>query len=566
MVKNKGKKTRSPVIVKRKSVVGVVRHNLKIIPIRSYIFYLIFLVLTINLFRALRIRYFTQTGDAAGYVDVLSNVSSPSSLHFAYGVGLQSIHRMVVLGNDFICPASLPAGTESNFFYYHAYLIGFVFRYLAALFPDPTVPTLGLLSLSVSLGFIAIYQYLRSKKLSIIASVIFLLFVVCSPLVFQGLSWNPYINRLFFGPSIYVVLSLMQDGVISRSKMIKIFLSAIFCISLSERSSLYIGIAILLCLFIKKQKMFRLNLNEILLVILSAIGISWYAIWTYLVSENSDYKSGSLSIYLANFNSAMSGQRLSSFVILLTVLVPFILLSTTRFKLLISVLILLVPIIVVNNSTGNLDSYYAHYQSDFYPLVIAFAAVGFSGMAKMKDWNMVFPVWALVSLLSVSLYNNNQQIDSKLLSSFIVKLPEISNSLGFYYLPNNSKFIKDYLQNKRDMNAMFKDLGAAVPDDGSRISASEELMPALVGSGRTNIDYFPVGVGHNNYVFASYVNDFPDSPDVSIFGAVPTELRPIWSNCIQKVLDSQYELVGSWRTGGGLISLFKRIQPHESND
>jgi hypothetical protein len=565
MVKKKRKMKHSPVVVNRKSVPGVIQGNLKRIPIRSFIFYLIFAILTINLFRAFRIRYFTQTGDAAGFVDVLSNTSSPSSLHFAYGVGLQSIHRMVVLGNDFICPASLPPGTEANFFYYHAYLIGFVFRYLAALFPDPTVPTLGLLSLSISLGFIAIYQYLRSKQLSIVASLIFLLFVLCNPLVFQGLSWNPYINRLFFGPAIYVVLSLMQDGLISRSKMIKIFLAAIFCISLSERSSLYIGFAILLCLFIKKPRGSRLNLNEILLVILSAIGISWYAIWTYMISENSDYKSGSLSIYLANFNSAMSGQRLPSFVILLTVLLPFIILATTRFKLLISVFVLLVPIIVVNDSSGNLDSYYAHYQSDFYPLVFAFAAIGFSRMAKIKAWNIVFPVWTIVSLLSVSLYNNNQQIDSKLLSSLTIKLPEISNSLGLYYLPNNSNYIKDYLQNKHDVNAMFKDLGVAVPDDGSRISASEELMPALVSSGRTKVDYFPVGVGHNDYVFASYINGFPDSPDVSIFGAVPTELRPIWSSCIQKVLDSQYQVVGNWRTGGGLISLFKKIQPLESN-
>ena len=65
-------------------------------------------------------------------------------------------------------------------------------------------------------------------------------------------------------------------------------------------------------------------------------------------------------------------------------------------------------------------------------------------------------------------------------------------------------------------------------------------MPALIGVGAVNVDYFPVGVGKNKYVIAPYPTQDSILPDVSIYGAVPVEFRGTWSSCIQSTLEDQY--------------------------
>jgi len=554
-----GKRKSSASEVRRKARKETFKRILSVVPIATLIKYLIFTIFAINLFRALRIRYFSQTGDAAGFVDVLSNTSDPGSLNFAYGVGLQSIHQMVVLGDNFSCPASIPAGTDVNFFYYHAYIIGFVFRYFSALFPDPTIPTLGLLAVSIATGLIAIYNFLRVRGLSVVIASIFLLSVLISPLFYQGLSWNPYINRLFFGPAIYVVLGLLRSNECTRPRYIRIFLAAIFCITLNERASLYIGIAILLCMLVQGFGNSKFDIHRVILLSISFSGVAWYVIWTYFISNNADYRSKSLSSMFINFTSAMTGHRLSSFLVLLTVLLPFIFLAATSFRLLLSVIVLLVPIVVVNDSTGNLDSFYAHYQSDFFPLIVAFAAVGLASLKKMSVSKIALPVWILVSLISISIYNQSNYPETKLSSSFSKSFPEVVNSLGFYFLPNNFEDVKSYLQNRNEVNSVFKQVAEAVTNVNSSISAPEELMPALIYSRKANIDYYPVGVGTSDYVIASYSSDSPNMPDVSIYGVVPAEIRPIWSRCIQQVLVSNYALVRIWKIGDGFVSLHRKL-------
>lgn len=561
MVKVYREKKLSPSEVRRKARKETFERVIGVISIRTLIKYLIFTIFAVNLFRALRIRYFSQTGDAAGYVDVLSNTSDPGSLNFAYGTGVLAIHKMVVLGSDFKCPTSIPAGTDTNFFYYHAYLIGFVFRYFAALFPDPTIPTLGLLSASVSFGLFAIYNFFRTKKVALPVCAAFILLVLTSPLFYQGLSWNPYINRLFFGPSIYVVLSLMREDKIARSKLLKISIAAILCISLSERSSLYIGIAILLCLILRGRSRFKLDFSHCVLAVISVTGIIWYIVWTYLISSNRDYSSGSFSNLLANFNSAVMGARLNSFMVLITALVPFILLATASFRLFFAAIILLIPIIVVNDSTGNLDSYYAHYQSDFFPIFLAFAAVGLSNINLMKIRSAAFSAWIAVSLLASLAYINDQRPELPLKDSLQISTNEVSNSLGLYYLPNNSELARNYLQSKKMVNDTFRTIGAFISTKDSRVSAPEELMPSLISNDNRSIDYFPIGVGTSQFVLAPYLATNPEIPDVSIYGSVPLELRPLWSNCIQGVLKSKYDLVKEWQTGSGRISLYKLIDP-----
>jgi hypothetical protein len=170
-------------------------------------------------------------------------------------------------------------------------------------------------------------------------------------------------------------------------------------------------------------------------------------------------------------------------------------------------------------------------------------------------------LWLIVSLASLSVYHHKNHPDSNFVSSISKGFPDAINAWGFYYLPNNSEYARGYLQNREDVNAVFKQVAGAITIVDSSISAPEELMPALIGSGRTDIDYYPVGVGTNEYVIASYLLDSPNRPDVSIFGSVPSELRPIWSGCIQRVLDSKYKSIGNWRTGGGVISLYQKIAP-----
>jgi hypothetical protein len=91
-----------------------------------------------------------------------------------------------------------------------------------------------------------------------------------------------------------------------------------------------------------------------------------------------------------------------------------------------------------------------------------------------------------------------------------------------------------------------------------KISAPEQFMPALVTNGLRKIDYFPVGVGEVQTIVVPFTDDGFDVVEVSIYGLVPVESRPIFSEEIKRILANSYVKV--WQGSGnfGYLAIYER--------
>lgn len=536
----------------------------KKVPYGTLLKYLIAVIFGTNLFRAFYTRYYTQTGDAAGFVDVLANPGNSSNLHFAYGDGLVNLRSLISLGNNFVCQDSLSfGGKDFDFYYFHAYLIGYVTRHFGFLSNSPVTFSLSLLALSVTAGLVFIYNHLRNNGVSLPITLTFIVVILINPMFFMGLSWNPYVNRLIFGPSIYVLLKLLNKKLLTRTEYIKVIIAMTLCVLISERSSLFIGIAVFGSMIIRCATLRKIHPFDYFLLAYSCGAIYWYILWSSQITTNKDYSRPSLGLMIDNFTSAMIGERLAAMSTFFLVLLPFLLLIIQNIKLFLLAAVLLAPSIVINDQVGYLNSYYAHYQSDFFAIIVAFAAVCLVNVRRLRIKNPIVIGLLFISVFSTVMYN--QSVYSKFAGpqeSFSVTstryFQEVSNSLGFYFLPNNSEKVKSYLENKKIENDFFMNVALPVKNSSEFISAPEEFMPALIAVGAVNVDYFPVGVGKNKYVIAPYLSQDSLSPDVSIYGVVPVELQKTWSSCIRSILQEQYRVKNVQVVNGRKAILFER--------
>lgn len=563
MVKVYREKKLSEAEIRRNALKLAILNYAKKIPFKALLKYFVAAIFGINFFRALHLRYYSQTGDAAGFVDVLANPGQASTLHFAYGDGLVNLRHLVSLGNNFVCPDSLSfGGNDFNFYNFHAYLIGYITRHFSFLTNNPVTFSLSLLALSISAGLVFIYNYLRSNGVGLIISITFIVVILLNPMFFMGLSWNPYVNRLIFGPSIFVILKLFNKRLLSRVEYFQVIFAMSLCVLISERSSLFIGLAVLGTMFIRRSFLKNMNAFDFFLLAFSIAAIFWYVLWSSKITTNKDYTRPSLSLMVDNFSSAMTGSRLVALSTFLLVLLPFLTLIIQNKKLFLLAAVLLAPSIIINDQVSYLNSFYAHYQSDFFAIIVAFSAVCLVDVLKLRIKIPLIVGILIVSIFSFVVYN--QSIYSKFSKpqlSFSASstrfFQEVTKSLGFFFLPNNSEGVRLEIENKKKENDFFLKVALPVKNSREFISAPEEFMPALIGVGAVNVDYFPVGVGKNKYVIAPYPAQDSILPDVSIYGAVPVELRGTWSSCIQSILEDQYYIKSLQIVNGRKAILFE---------
>lgn len=550
--------------IRRNALKLTLSSNARKIPFKVLLKYIIAVIFGVNLFRAFNIRYYNQTGDAAGFVDVLANPGGMSTLHFAYGDGLVNLRSLVSLGNNFICPDSLSfGGNDFNFYNFHAYLIGYVTRHFSFLTNNPVTFSLGLLALSITAGLVFIYNYFRSNNVGLPIAISFIFIVLLNPIFFMGLSWNPYVNRLIFGPSIFVILKLFNKRLLSRAEYYQVIFAMTLCVLISERSSLFIGLSVLGSMYIRRNYLKKMNVFDFFLLVLSIAAISWYVLWSSKITTNKDYSTPSFGLMIDNFNSAMTGKRLEALSTFLLVLLPLFLIMIQNKKLILLAAVLLAPSIIISEQVSYLNSFYAHYQSDFFAIIVAFAAVSLVEIHKLRIRVPVMIGILFISIFSFIVYN--QSIYSKftqpqlsLSESSTKYFQEVTNSLGLYFLPNNSERIRMYKESKKLENDFFLKVATPVKKSKDFISAPEEFMPALIGVGAVNVNYFPVGVGKDKYVVAPYTSQDATLPDVSIYGVVPVELQSIWSSCIQSILEDQYRIKTIQIINGRKAILFEK--------
>ena len=159
---------------------------------------------------AYAIRIGASYTDTAGFLELTnqSNILKPLQSDYfrsAHGLGL-----MVSTAPEKICGLLPQINLGSSiFFSIHPYLIAFPLSIISWLIPvNSAVLAANLLLMSVIGGMIALAVFMRKLDVSVIGITIFILAILCYPVLSQSLLGQPYFDRLMFGPGVVLFLLL----------------------------------------------------------------------------------------------------------------------------------------------------------------------------------------------------------------------------------------------------------------------------------------------------------------------------------------------------------------------
>ena len=89
-------------------------------------------------------------------------------------------------------------------------------------------------------------------------------------------------------------------------------------------------------------------------------------------------------------------------------------------------------------------------------------------------------------------------------------------------------------------------------------------MPALVSLGQSKFDYFPVGLGFDEFVVVPYTDSSLKQVAFSIYGLVPLSDQKEWSQGFIEILKLRYHALGKAQVPHGNIVIYKIIKDYTS--
>ena len=99
--------------------------------------------LVLFMFRGFDSRWENQQGDAAGFVDAMTDQSGTGDINFTYGFSLDALRKLFSLNPDELNSENfLFSRTDKPFIHWHPYLFGFIIRLFPTLFQVQVIPLL----------------------------------------------------------------------------------------------------------------------------------------------------------------------------------------------------------------------------------------------------------------------------------------------------------------------------------------------------------------------------------------------------------------------------------------
>ncbi len=512
---------------------------------------LLFLVIGYGIFRGLNSRYFTQDADSALYFDLLSTSGGETTSSGAYGNSFWELYALVQTGdlNLNSLRASSFSSNESPLGS-HAYLLSYVIHKFNFWATDVTIFPHLILTISYTFGLTYLmYFFSVIRPISLAKRTILMLLIVFSPAFYLSLQGQNYMDRIFFGPGIYVVLNLLNR---SRSRYQNAFLITLSLLSfmISERVSLILGV-IVICTLLYKFNNWQ-TLDSVLLVV-GLTGICWYFYWSSKISVSKYSGNTSSEVMKNNLIELLNGTRTIPFSLFLLGNAVLLILSSFNKKTIFLAFISMVPNVFVSVGGAELNGFLTHYHSIYLPILVACAAVGFSEMKIYQEKTKAFlPISSL--LISVAMCSQVISVAPRegrtTVERVTYSLGKVVDSLG---MP-----INDVTKSRQAVKENLLRLTSKVNIDG--ITTPPEIMPVLASLGFSNLNFFPIGVDQSKFVIASYLESKMDYPRDSTFGMVSDVLIAKWGPELQRILSSDYRAIEEVSIGNRIYVLFEKAQ------
>ena len=509
--------------------------------------------------RGLAARWPIGQGDSATYVDFLTFKTSGKPL-----MSDLTLSPWNIFGSHGYMYDSASQFCKRNFFnayegisniHWHPHLIVFLTGYLYKLFffLPAWVFALCFEALSYTLGIFVIVNYLKKNHAAKIHILTLTFVLLSSPLFIRSLLGQPYLDRLAFGPLIAFVI-FRFSRTINSWRMQGLNVGFIISIALiSERAALTVGL-LSITLILSSRKRGLIKIHDVYCFLFSILPIVWFLYWKSQIATSDYYTNINLQGMKNNFQLLFTSSRSHNLLTYLLVVFPLIfIILVGSFKLFLVAVTFLIPNLLVNVGGAELTGYYTHYHAMYLPIIWALATVSLVKYSS-KSKRTKFPrstllafvlISTILSILSITRVNETNQ-------SFTMNIVRNSGkmlaSVGLYE-PSDYKVIRD------SYSKFLSQLDLHSNNDS--ISAPEIMFPMLLNEGFKKIDYFPVGVGSSDYLIVP-IDPKLGTPDISVYGLMPKELRDQAGGCFQSKIDSLYTKRGKYSLLGSEYNLYSR--------
>ena len=491
---------------------------------------------------AYAIRIGASYTDTAGFLELTnrSNILKPLQSDYfrsAHGLGL-----MVSTAPENIC-GLLPQINlgSSSFFSIHPYLIAFPLSIISWLIPvNSAVLAANLLLMSVIGGMIALAVFMRKLDVSVIGITIFILAILCYPVLSQSLLGQPYFDRLMFGPGVVLFLLLWW----SKHRSVRVWkwicVDSLVLALISERGAalavlLAVGYLILLH---GRQVIAKYELRMILGTGTSVL--LYLYMWQTRWQNYSAYNGMSFRSLTGEFKSIFQlpiGEMNQVFY--LTSIV-FVVAALFAGRGLLIVFISFLPNLLFTVGGAELTGFLTHYHQTYLPVVVAAAAVGMCRITNTAVFGHQRLSKTIVAILvGACIFFGQAMVNS--IHFISAGQPDLYTSARSVWVPFSNDF-KDANAGSRSRRDQLKEISDLVKSlNPSSVSAPEDLMPALFLGGMRDVEYWPVGVGKASVVVAPFRDGVPV---VSPYGHAQSSI-PNLELCVGQMLDTEYTLVST---------------------
>ncbi len=512
------------------------RKNLNLEKNKKYFFiclkFSLWLLAGFMIMRGFMARYFTQDTDSALYFSLMNPNKNRASMDQEYN---NSFFELIKLVNDGIAGESSLTnfGTTQPVPLYQSHL--YVLPYLVNFINGPLLQNVYfpffLMSSSYIFGLYVLFTYLREQpQITTKWLTFFFILVIISPVFFYSLNGQLYMDRLSFGPVIFVVIRILENKE-RKKKLLKIFIVTLAAYTISERVALSLGVSILVVSF--KSRNFDVR-SQLKLVLLGLLGILWYVSWAILLSKSFYSSSVDPKTLLSNFLSAMNGTRTINLTTFVIVLLPFLILSLSTLRGTFTLAFALIPNLLVTVGGAELTGFLTHYHSLYLPVMLSTSVFGLSKWAGRRFPNYKLAtstsgiLLLVLSTLSISTAYKQEQVS--FFKGLTISGGKIAEGFGIF---TNERRLE--LKEIKDFVVQFPSYVGE-----NSVVTPPGFMPALALQGVKNLTYFPIGLGVNRFVIVSYFSNDLGSPYVDAFGLIPPNLIREWAPIQQGILNAQY--------------------------
>ncbi len=499
-----------------------------------------FYLLTFGFYNGLANRWQSHQGDAAGYVDSLA-ASGDYKLNFAYGLSPKRAIELFQMQPTQGCIDGFSNPySEISFLQIHPYLFSFLSKFFDPRFLSIETWPLLLLSLSYALGVVTLFLLVKKSTNIQVALGYVTLILFASPLFFESLRGQPYLDRLAFGPIILILWRIYEGKYFSKKDLGIFILLCLLTGTFSERAALILAMLLLFAPIMFKGLGALNDRKTWPIFSLSLFLFTYYYLWTRFFSSGEYSGNTAFQNFLPNLSRLISGDRNLNFQILLMILIPFFLLSLIRLRHISLVILVVLPNLLADVGGAELSGFSTHYLAFILPVVAVTSGLGSVELyqrlnLKNKRFAQSFTLVVLLLINSISLNLYLNKIDSGTPHFTKIQVTGGKQLDAFGIIDKNIR------QNREFRGELAFNFTKGIDRELSgAITTPESFMPTLLLHSHRKLEMFPVGIGINDYLIVPYSTEEFLDVEYTFNGAISLKNQKLWSNCIKNILNDSY--------------------------